>query len=75
MSFCILGKYAVAKFNNTLFLDYYTGWDGERYSIIKVILTFKGNILMCPYTSKTIEYLLKKVNNDLKAQTFLVKVG
>ena len=33
------------------------------------------NILMCPYTSKTIEYLLKKVNNDLKAQTFLVKVG
>ena len=34
-----------------------------------------NNILMCPYTSKTIEYLLKKVNNDLKAQTFLVKVG
>ena len=41
MSFCILGKYTVAKFNNTLFLDYYTGWDGERYSIIKVILTLK----------------------------------
>ena len=39
--FVYQAKYTVAKFNNTLFLDYYTGWDGERYLIIKVILTLK----------------------------------
>lgn len=50
-------------------------WLDDKEKALLAFVDYLDNILMCPYTSKTIEYLLKKVNNDLKAQTFLVKVG